>query len=643
MRSLRWVCLALSLSSFGFASAIPAGAATMGVSGGHDLDALWAKARKQFDPGEHDAIVLVESRHVAVLGGGITRTKTHRVVWIGTAMGLRDHADLRVPYNSAAAKMTVTALRTWREETWWPRDGAVSETAVVETLPFAVAAADDYTSMRETMLLHDGVELPCIMETEYEIEERGVAGDGVDGLWVFAQNDPAALVELVLTVPEGVRVSHASRNGAPDPVIANGAGGTVTYAWRMTDLDRLGSPRVADPASYAPYAAWSTWPSWADLGRRIAASFDARTVMDVALADTIAARIEHAPTAASKTRIVASLVDETTRSIHYDTRHWSFSPRSASRTYETAYGHGLDRAVLAAVLFREAGLGAEPVYRSIGLRGIDEDVPGLSSFEGIAVRVTGDGIDAYYDPVEGTLADGPSPTLGRAVWSPASENAPRPAGAEGAAEASRFEIELSIEPGDDGAWKGHGFWRADGRFSPYGSMTGLEGEALALIGKTAGSVVSGAKVSGYNPELFGRNAVAVGFAFDIAASKPDAAGRAVITAADPAGGILSQLPADVHLYDERRASPVLLAGKMTQIVTVRVKTGDRKPVQIPKPSEISNPAGRFVLSTVEKDGWVTVRRELSLGAATFQAKDWPLLRALLLEETDKAGRTIFLK
>jgi hypothetical protein len=642
MRRLRWICLALCFSSLVFASAIPAGAAKMGVSGGHDLDALWAKARRQFDPGRHDAIVLVESRHVAVLGGGVTRTRIHRVVWIGTAMGIRDHADLRVPYNSAMAKMTVTALRTWRGETWWPRDGAVSETAVVETLPFAVATADDYTSMRETMLLHDGVEIPCIMETEYEIEERGATGDGVDGLWVFAQNDPAALVELVLTVPEGVRVSCASRNGAPDPVIANGAGQTATYTWRMADLDRLGSPRVADPASYAPYAAYSTWPSWADLGRRVVSSFEDAAVLDEALADTLDARIERVPTAGSKARIVASFVDETTQSVHYDTRHWPFSPRPASRVWETAYGHGLDRAVLAAALFRRAGLEAEPLYRSIG-GGVDNEVPGLSRFESVAVRVAGDGIGAYYDPVEGTLADGPSPTLGRAVWTPASENAPRPAAAEDAAEASRFEIELTIEPGDDGAWNGHGFWRADGRFSPYGGMTGLEGQALSLIGKTAGSVLSGTKVSGYNPEVFDRNVIAVGFAFDIAAPKPDAQSRTVVTVGDPAGGILSQLPADVHLYDERRSSPVRLTGKMTQVVTVRVKTGDRKPVQIPGPIEISNPAGRFVLSAAQKDGWVTVRRELSLVAATVQAKDWPHLRALLLEETDKAGRTIFLK
>ena len=624
------------------ASAIQAGAASMGVSGGHDLDALWANARKQFNPAEHDAIVLLESRSVTVLGGGAARTKIHRVVWVGTAMGIRDHADLRIPYNTAAATLTVTALRTWRDDAWWPRDGEVSETAVVETLPFAVAAADDYTTMRETMLLHDGVEIPCIMETEYEIEERGAPEDGIDGLWVFAQNDPAALVELVLSVPAGVDVKHVSRNGAPDPVVANDTGRSATYTWRMTGLDRLGSPRVADPAAYAPYAAYSTWPSWADLGRKIVSSFDRGAVLDGALADTLDARIALAPSAASKARIVAAFVDETTRSIHYDTRHWLFSPRPAARVWETAYGHGLDRAVLAAALCRRAGLGAEPLYRSVG-GVVDDEAPGLSRFESIALRVSGEGIDAFYDPVEGTLVDGPSPTHGRAVWAPATNGAPRPAAGESAAVNSRFAIELTIEPGEDGGWKGRGFWRADGEFSPHGSMTGLEGESRALIEKTAASVLAGAKVTGYNPEVFERNAVAVGFAFDIAPSKPDAEGRTVITAGDPAGGILSRLPADVHLYDERRGSPVRISGGMTQSVTVRVKTGERKLVQIPAAGEISNDAGRFGLAAQESNGWVVVRRELSLGPSMLPAKDWPNLRALLLEETDEPGRTILVR
>ena len=644
MTRLRLLCLTIGLTALLCAPATPLNAASMGVSGGHDLDALWSRAKKRFDPSSHDALVLLESRHVTVLANGDTRTKVHRVVWIGTAMGIRDHADLRIPYNSATATMTVTALRTWRNDKWWPDESAIGPTAVVETLPFALATADDYTTMRETMLLHDGVEIPCIMETAYEIEERGGGQGGIDGLWVFSQNDPSALVEFMLTVPQGVDVTFVSRNGAPDPGVVRDAGGTATYTWQMVEIDRLGSPRVTDPAAYAPYVSWSTWQSWDALGRRIVSSFNEAAVLDDTLADTLAARLEHAPSPPSKAREIASFVDECTRSIHYDTRFWSFSPRPAPRTRETAYGHGLDRAVLAAALFRQAGLGADPVYRSIGPGGIDGEVPGLSRFESAGVWVHGDGLDAFYDPVEGTLTDGPLPLHGRVVWEPATESEPQSRPDAGGAERhSRFELILSLEPGEDGRWKGHGYLGAGGRFSPHGDMAGLDGEALAFVGKVASSVLTGAIVTGYNPEVFQRDLVTVGFEFEIEALKPDAQGRIGVAIGDPAGGIMTQLPPDVHLYDERRGSPVHLGGKMTQCITLRLKTGEREIVYSPEGRETTNRIGRSALNIEKADGWVVIRRELTLDPSIVLPKDWPGLRTLLLEEDDAAGRMILMK
>jgi hypothetical protein len=155
------------------ALAVPLYAETMGVSGGHDLDRLWAEAQAHYDLEAVDAVLLLESLHVTVAASGDRTTRIHRVVWIGSEVGVDDYADLRVPYNSGNSTLKVTALQTWRDGRWWPAKPAISPTAVVETLPFAMARADDYTSMRETMLLHDGVEIPCIMETAYEIAQKG--------------------------------------------------------------------------------------------------------------------------------------------------------------------------------------------------------------------------------------------------------------------------------------------------------------------------------------------------------------------------------------------------------------------------------------------------------------------------------------
>ena len=93
-------------------AAIPLYANTMGSSDGYDLDALWTRAQNTFDLTEHDAVLLLESRAVTIGSTGSHVTRVHRVVWIGTARGIRAHADLRIPYNSATSALTVKSLRT---------------------------------------------------------------------------------------------------------------------------------------------------------------------------------------------------------------------------------------------------------------------------------------------------------------------------------------------------------------------------------------------------------------------------------------------------------------------------------------------------------------------------------------------------
>jgi hypothetical protein len=614
-------------------------AGAMGPSGGHDLDELWSRAQTQFDLTTEDAVLLLESRHVSIQANGELRTRVHRVVWIGANVAVRGYADLRIPYNSATSTLTVNELRTWRDNRWWP-DSGVSETAVVETLPYAVGRADDYTTMRETMLLHDGVNLPCIMETDYEIVESAGASYGTDGLWVFPQDDPAIRVELELDVSQGESVVFHSGNGAPEPQITRGSGGTNTYLWAMENVGRMGTPHISDPAVAEPYVAWSTWRDWETLGGMITTSFNEAAVLNTEMTDTLAARLEHEPTPRSKARKTAELVDEFTRSIHYDSRFWAFSPRPASRTWETAYGHGLDRAVLAMALFRGAGFEALPIYRSNDLSAIDIDVPGLSRFQEVQVVIKGKKMHGCYDPERGTFTMGPSPLRGRTLWRPDKADPPQFSDPE---PNNRIELALTVEPGEKDGWTGNGFVSAEGVFCPYNEMVGFDNEALGYIGRVASSVIDGASASEFNPEIFDPGRVTGGFSFDVETAEPDDQGRTAIVLNAPAGGIASRLPSDVHLFNEKRTSPVVLTGPMTQRVKIRIKTGGREIVQLPTTRELKNEVGHFTLRTKEKNGWVTIERDLTLKTSVVSPETWPELRALLLEEADDAGRSIFLK
>ncbi|MBD3178831.1 MAG: DUF3857 domain-containing protein, partial [Candidatus Latescibacteria bacterium] len=224
--------------------------AEMGESGGYDLDSLLEKAEKDFELSENDAVFLLKRKNVEVTPSGDLKSTIHTVVRIATRSSIRSYADLRVPYNSATSSFKTIKLRTWNDGRWWPDSEEISETAVVHTTPAAVASASDYASMREVMLLHDGVELPCVMETEYQIIERGGAGKMPGGFEIFPQNDPAMVVEYSVTLPAGRDLKFSSGNGAPPPEQER-SDGRKKYIWKMERVNRLGSPRIDNRSSYA--------------------------------------------------------------------------------------------------------------------------------------------------------------------------------------------------------------------------------------------------------------------------------------------------------------------------------------------------------------------------------------------------------
>lgn len=620
----------------------------------HDVGELMRVAEQAFDFRTADAVVLLDSETVDLTTPGERRTTVHRIVWIATELAIGTYADVRVPHRAVDGALDVLRLRTWRDGRWWPHESTLNPTAIVETLPFALESADDYTDRRETMLLHDGVELPCVLEVAYTVVEKLADGAGGDGLRLLAGEDAALVREFRLVVAPGTAVSHAEGNGAPaprtalvraTPAAADSGGPTRhawdTYAWRLEPADRLPRPLVADAAAVSPYIVWSTWPSWDALAERVGACFGDPGQLAPDLSESLAMALRDAPTPRSKAKAVAALVDETTRRIDYDARSWAFSPRPAGRVWETAYGHRLDRAVLAAALFRGAGLEVSPCYRGRGYGRIDADVPGLARFEGVSLLVRGDGFEARYDPSSGTVADGAAAFSGRTVWIAEPGRTPETRSTGG--ETGAVRLILTLAPGEDGGWTGTGFYDATGALSPRHEIAGLAGEAGRFIGRVVGAVLDGAEVTDVSFERLDAGRTTAGFALSLAAIEPDERDRIGLTLGEPDGGLLDALPPDVHLFEERRASPVLLAGPLDQEIELRMRLGDREVVFLPSERSIENAVGRFALTVEREDDRVTLRRTLRVSTATIGAGEWKDLRALLLEETDPRSGALYLK
>ncbi|MCP4574054.1 MAG: DUF3857 domain-containing protein [bacterium] len=616
-------------------------AADMGTSAGHDLDKLWRDAQKSYDLETEDAVLLLESRHVTVSDDGALATRVHRVVWIGTSRGIREYADLRVPWNSATSTLDVEILRTWMDGRWWPDAREIGETAVVHTLPRAVNHADDYTSMRETMLLHDGVELPCIMETAYTIAEQGSPAAGADGLFVIPQRDPAVLTEYVVRVPTGAAVKSQALNEAPSADTKT-SGGVRTLTWKVEKSPALGLPWAARPARYEPAVAWSTWDTWPELSQ----NWWNTVLVEASVSDELAAEVDKrrlgAFGARDEAQVVMDFVEETVRTIHYDDRFWRMAPRDADRVWETGYGHVLDKAVLTTALLTAAGFEVTPVFVDAPGQTMFISVPCFDGLGSLMLRMrrfegeAWNNLAMLCDPAHGTV-HAESFLQGRS-WFQFGNQAKQNFGPTGPSANMVFVV---LEPGEDGEWTGTVEHSGDYLFH-FLDEAGSDG-LVAHLSNLVGSVIEGAEVGEVRPQVLSAHGASVVGEVTLAAGDDDEdAEKTRLVIGVPDGGLLDRLPGDVHLYEDTRTAPVLLGTALQQMVVVRVKLDDREVMLMPEARTLANDAGLFEMDCAVVDGWVQYARSLQVNGKV-PGDLWADMRALLLEEMDEAGATIVIE
>ena len=630
---------------------LPAGvlAQGMGISGDFDLDELWADARENYDLEREDAVILLDSRRVSFAEDGSCATRVHRVVWIGTAVGVRAYADLRVPWNSADSELVVEKLRTWRDGRWWPDAEKISETAVVPTLPYALDHAADYTLMRETMLLHDGVEVlqeGCILETAYTITSTAAPARGE--IHVFPQDDPVVLSELGVFSTPRRPLQAVELNGAPVPAQDKmGSGKSMLNnrkVWRMRHVKPLRQPHTGDPQAYEPAVVWTNWRHWDELRRHFMQQFTA----DFDLGDDQKAELQDKLHAGLSPRqrlaAVGEHLNEMVRRISYPDHFWQFKPRPAARVLETAYGHDLDRAVLAVSLLKAAGFTPEPMFIGHGRTLVAPTYARMADMGSLYLRV-GEISDGLLD-VRSGRAVAYDQVYGHPIWYVGAQSAARPLDPEGPevkpAEQS-LKVVLNLAPDEDGGWTGQGHVRLMGPFSHFSGLVGEEDLATGYLNRLVGSVLAGAALAGVTPTALFQPRVEAHFSLEAFTLEPDAFDRQVLVAGRPAGGLLDSLPHDVHLGQTARTSPVLGVGDLQQSVTLRLAVAPAEVRHLPAPRRLENAAGWFRLTVEQEEGAVVLTRRISLAGSAGEPENWPHLRALLLEEADAVNGTIILK
>ncbi len=603
-----------------------------------DIAALMKTAQEKFDLPNQDAVILSEGQSVRWSSDGRLTTVVHRIVWINSEVAVNRYADSRIPYDKDHCTFTPLVLRTWRDNEWWPTDS----TGFVETLPFQLEAAYDYTNMREIMLLHNGIAIPCIVEMAYRIEDKTPFRKGTDGVWLFNREEPAVESWFEMAIPAGSALHATSANGAPESQKSKDTqAGLDLYRWSVGPIAAQPRPHVSDPTSDLPYIAWTTWDSKETLTSQILSVLQSGAELDPALKLSLDSLKHIARTHTELAKLISTYINDHITSIHYPESFWWSLPRPANRIFSTAYGHRIDRAIIASTLFNSAGLNAHPEFIALGSGAAKDPIPILARFDGVLLHVRGENLDGYYDPLEGTFSAATSRSFGRYAWAPGASDPPDP---PASAVIGQIETHVSLTYDKDrGKFVGNGVLTSSGGLSTFERVQGVGGEAKDYLNSLAASLTKGSTVTSYNPDRFDESATEIGFDLEIAKPDPDDYGRIAFVIGKPVGGIIDHLPADVQLYVSDRQSAVTLPYPMTQKVEFRL---DLKPWQVvyrPTDVKIENAAGQFSVTALVQDSQLVVVRTLKLSKTTLKPEEWPMLRQLLLAENHDRNRTILLK
>ncbi len=618
---------------FFLAAATPLCADPISIDGGHDIGVLLERAGNSLDLDVEDAVILLERFETLWTADGRLAETTHRVVLIRTSYGLNHFADLRIPWDSARQKLTVDALRTWRlSDKTWITTGA---TAVVETLPYAVDRAPDYCHLRESMLLHDGVELPCVLETSWTVEDTEPFRPGASGTRSLALDEPALISQFVLTLPAGVQPVVVTAGGAPQPATSTDSGtGLESRVFEMTDLPALPHPHTEQSILLQPRVSWSTWKDWNALTADLDAAMEKAVILDDDVREALNEKLEEARSPFEAARLVAGFVGETTRLVNRISRWWP-EPRPATRTWATAYGHRVDRTVLAAALYREVGFTARLAFRGTAAGEADVSVPGLHWSEGVSLLVSGKGVDGWFNPESARFVAGGSHPAGRTTWVPAAGAAPEYHNVDQPDRlALRFDLAFD---GEKKVWSGTGVLEATGSLSPFHRMSGLGSEAKNYLSGLVGSILGATTVNSCNPERFGPGGVTMGFDLEVQAGEKDELGRLATR--------VESLPSGLHvdLYAEARESDVYLSAPLDVQIELHLNPGDLETVHLPEPDLLVNGAGLWQVESSQEEDKVVLLRQLQLTRRHYPAAQWPELRTLLLAENNRAGRVMLFK
>ncbi len=378
--------------------------------------------------------------------GGWTETTTVRKT-VATYAGIKDHSEVRVPFNPAWDEVELLEARVTQP------DGTVSEVRDGEVnlmdAPW-VGSAPRYPAGRVLVANLPGVRVGSTIET---VVRRRRQRPFFSARHVFGGSDPIAEAELVFEGPadrvDGLAlVLGAERLDIEETPLPDGR---RRLRWRRTDIPPTAREDHLPPGWLLHPAVLLSEGDWTEHARRVGEQLEAAS-RDQPEAERAAreavAGIED-PT--ERVRVLRDLVVRRIREAgpaFTDLPIETLTP--ADRTLADGYGHGADRAILLAALLRAAGFepsfvlaSAWPADSAAVAPLLERPAPGL--FPRVLVEVEADGRLLMLNDTDQYAAPGTTAHDGRQGLRLPEGRPLAIAAAPGHARASHTEMTLRIE------------------------------------------------------------------------------------------------------------------------------------------------------------------------------------------------------
>ena len=650
----------LILTTLLFIIAFSFALAQTSISGQQDIAQLKKLAESNFDLSKEDAVILFEGRKYYWLDDGRRISFVHRIIWINSDYATESYGDHRIAYDSERCDFHVVTVRTWMDNQWWE----TSETGIVPTTPDALEHAYDYTNVQEMMLLHNGIELPCILEVAYYVEDKEPFRGGIDGVWTFAKAEPVVRSWFGYGVPSGIRPMVETSKGLAGPEIEKDDKYNLdVYWWKMEILDKTPINHIQDPTLESPYLIYSTWKDWQKLGSYIQANINQAAVYPEYLKTDVDSILADALTSIDSINAVTDYIEAKVRLIEYNNSFWAYYPRPATRIFETAYTHYLDRAILVKAILEYIGftvnpilwgnyliasrldpttLETIPIYSSDFHDSAFYEIPTTSIFAKFNFNISKGNSLGQYDPITNSYIVGDQYFNHTMVWSPASNTIPEPVSLKYPSRLS--EIKLILEYKDkESKITGKGTIYSNGDRNFYSNAYGSGDKSKSYLNKTISRLIPKAKISNYNPLEFRDSFVSFSIECEIEKLEPDENGRNTIVIGKVTGGIFDQLPENLRITDQAHEQNILIDEPIIEKASIILKLDDINLICKPENKTITNECGTFELIVNEANKRLMISREIQLHKDRYTSKDWPQLRQLLLAYSHERNNTIMFK